>query len=852
MAHTVTRPPDIVLFLTDQQRFDQLGYASDGHFETPNLDRIARSGVIFENAYSASTVCVPSRVALLTGIEPHRVPTQDNGMALREGFWTVAHALKRAGYETALIGKAHFAPIHAQHGFDTMRLCEHLQPQGLGELSRERGDEVDDYHRWLLANGYSDWRIDNMVRKIRQKAERTVALAEVDVHTFPHSADVHPTGWVERETMAFLEARDTGRPLFLVVSFPHPHAPYNPPEPYASMFDPRDSQLPVDRYEVNEGLPLAFQLAFTGAPTRAAAADEQLVRRLLATVRGLVKHIDDAIGRVVARLDLTSTLVAFTSDHGDYAGHRGILAKTPWLPFEDLVRVPLFYAGFGVRGGRVVPSLVQNYDFALTALDYAGVDPVAVDFDSRSLRPLLAGAAEPDPGRPVYCCTGTPWPALRHTKFKYCVNTKQQQAVLFDLEQDPVERVNLAENPAYAGVMRDMSERLEQRLAKAPLEGATSAAVDASGESSPGAWIRNAGFFREVVGYADAVSLLSDTRMHTQFLEMFESLGASGPARELVAASLLSMNGDDHRRLRSLISGPFTPRAVDAVRPVAREAAHQLITAFESTGQCEFVTEFAVPYVQRTTAHHVGFPEEDVAVYWDAVELVASGKTVEQFVEGVLELVEYAKPILHERSRHPRDDVLTLLADRVDHGSLPEPVALVLVASLLSAGHNPPINQLGITVSLLSRRPEIWDAIATGELAPARVVEAVLRFRSTNQGVLRRVSESFDHRGVRFNEGETIIVNTGAANHDARRFAAPDRLDPDADSSSHLAFGFGPHFCLGAALARVQLQEALSALAQRLTCPEVVAVSEMDGPGLVGPSSLVVSFSRRHQNATRR
>jgi pimeloyl-[acyl-carrier protein] synthase len=315
---------------------------------------------------------------------------------------------------------------------------------------------------------------------------------------------------------------------------------------------------------------------------------------------------------------------------------------------------------------------------------------------------------------------------------------------------------------------------------------------------------------------------------------------------------MLSMNGDDHRRLRSLISGPFTPRAVEAVRPVAREAAHQLITAFEATGQCEFVSEFAVPYVQRTTAHHVGFPEEDVAVYWDAVELVASGKTVEQFVHGVLELVEYAKPLLQERSRRPRDDVLTLLADRVDQGSLPETVALVLVASLLSAGHNPPINQLGITISLLSRRPEIWDDIATGELAAARVVEAVLRFRSTNQGVLRRASESFDHRGVRFNEGETIIVNTGAANHDARRFTAPDRLDPHADSSSHLAFGFGPHFCLGAALARVQLQEAVSALAQRLTCLEVVATSEIEGPGLVGPSSLVVSFSGRHQNLTRR
>jgi arylsulfatase A-like enzyme len=470
----MARRPDIVLFLTDQQRFDQVGYASGGHFETPNLDRLARGGVIFENAYSASTVCVPARVALMTGVEPHRPPTQDNGMALREGFWTVAHELGRAGYETALIGKAHFAPVHAQHGFETLRLCEHLQPQGLGPLSRERGDELDDYHQWLLANGYSDWRVDDMARKIRRVAQGHATLDEVDVHVFPHGADVHPTGWVERETMAFLDARDTTRPLFLVVSFPHPHAPYNPPEPYASMFDPRDSRLPADGYEVNEGLPLAFQLAFMTAPTRAAAQDQLLLRRLLATVRGLVKHIDDAIGRVVARLDRSSTLVAFTSDHGDYAGHRGILAKTPWLPFEDLVRVPLVYAGFGVPGGGVVSGLVQNYDFALTALDFAGVDAVGLDFDSRSLRPLLAGQVEAaDHERPVFCCTGTPWPAVRHANFKYCVNTVQHEAVLFDLDQDPWERANLAEDPAYSEVRRDLSERLAQRRAKPSLADGT-------------------------------------------------------------------------------------------------------------------------------------------------------------------------------------------------------------------------------------------------------------------------------------------------------------------------------------------------------------------------------------------
>jgi cytochrome P450 len=371
-------------------------------------------------------------------------------------------------------------------------------------------------------------------------------------------------------------------------------------------------------------------------------------------------------------------------------------------------------------------------------------------------------------------------------------------------------------------------------------------AGEASRGSNPDAWIRGVGFFREVIGYTDATSLLSDARMHTQFLEMFQSLGVtSGPEREMVAASLLSMNGEEHRRLRSLIAGPFTPRAVNAVRPVAREAAHQLVTAFESTGRCELVSEFAVPYVQKVTGHHIGFPENDVAVYWEAVELIASAKTVEQFVQGLLALVEYAKPILQERNRYPSDDVLTMLAHKVAEGEVPETVALVLVASLLSAGHNPTINQLGIMVSLLSRRPEIWDAIATGDLAPTRVVEAVLRFRSTNQGVFRRVSESFDYRGVRFNEGEMIIVNTGAANHDERRFAGADRLDPGSDASAHLAFGFGPHFCLGAALARVELQEAISVLAQRLTCPDVVDISEIEGEGLVGPSSLVVSFSRR-------
>ena len=461
----MTARPDIVLFLTDQQRFDQLSYSSAGHFQTPNLDRIARSGVIFENAYSASTVCVPARVALMTGIEPHRVPTQENQRALREGFWTIAHELGSAGYETALIGKAHFAPVHAQHGFQILRLCEHLQAQGLGPLSRERNDELDDYHEWLLAHGYPDWRFDSGSREGAPKATRV----------FPYGPDVHPTGWVEREATAFLEGRDSSRPLFLVVSFPHPHAPHNPPEPYASMFDPRDTRLPDAGFEINAGLPMWCQLALDGAlarKRRADAADEQRVRRFLATVHGLIAHIDDAIGRLIARLDLSSTLVAFTSDHGDYAGHRGLLGKSPWMPFDDLARVPLFVAGHGVEGGRVVPSLMQSYDFALTALDSVGLKPGVDEVDGRSLRPLLAGRLEAaDFDRPVFCDIGLMWPMVRLGAFKYFVHAKHEESpVLFDLEDDPGERVNLADDPGYTDVRGRLSELLAQRVAKPPIQ----------------------------------------------------------------------------------------------------------------------------------------------------------------------------------------------------------------------------------------------------------------------------------------------------------------------------------------------------------------------------------------------
>ena len=189
--------------------------------------------------------------------------------------------------------------------------------------------------------------------------------------------------------------------------------------------------------------------------------------------------------------------------------------------------------------------------------------------------------------------------------------------------------------------------------------------------------------------------------------------------------------------------------------------------------------------------------------------------------------------------------MLGVLARDVESGALPERHAVALIATLVSAGHEPAINQVALMASLLSHYPDVWEATADGDLDPSTVVEAVLRFRSTNQGVLRQVTEPVELDGVAFKVGESLIVNTAAANRDPRQFDDPDRFRVDADSLAT------PRVRLrGALLPRrgaraVQLQEALLALVDQLSCPSVITESDFDGGGLVGISSLVISFTAR-------
>ena len=207
-------------------------------------------------------------------------------------------------------------------------------------------------------------------------------------------------------------------------------------------------------------------------PPRVDPDNDAPSRRFDATVRGLVRHIDDAIGHALDHVDLDATLVVFTSDHGDYGGNRGLLRKNPWLPFDDLARVPLAVAGLDVARGRRERAVVQSCDFALTCLDYAGiVPPERYVFETRSLRPLLEGAAAGTRDeRAVFCATTMGWPMVRKDRFKYIRHEPTGTGALFDLERDPVESTDLSGDPGYASVLAELTALLDDEMRRPVLD----------------------------------------------------------------------------------------------------------------------------------------------------------------------------------------------------------------------------------------------------------------------------------------------------------------------------------------------------------------------------------------------
>ena len=360
----------------------------------------------------------------------------------------------------------------------------------------------------------------------------------------------------------------------------------------------------------------------------------------------------------------------------------------------------------------------------------------------------------------------------------------------------------------------------------------------------------NAGVMR----YERVRQLLSDDRLHTNFAEFLRTMGVSaGPFYELMAVSPLNHDGAHHQRWRALMSRTFTPRSVERLRPFLRTAAHELIDGFAARGACDFMADFADAYPSLGLCELIGVPSEDRARFrgWANTiglgfsPLVAMHITV---VDEALErLIAYTGELAVARRAEPRDDLVTRIAQAGQAEGWSDFEIAGFIAGLVFAGHETTKNQLGWLVAVLAGRDDLWDAVAKGDVPAADMVEEVMRYRSAVTGVGRRAAEPIVVDGERIEPGEQVFLSLWSSNHDETVFPRPEDIDPrQTATTAHLAFGHGAHFCLGAALARAELQEALAALTARLRCPTVGADTTWKPPlGINGPERLPITFATR-------
>ncbi|WP_335935148.1 cytochrome P450 [Streptomyces sp. PTD5-9] len=321
-----------------------------------------------------------------------------------------------------------------------------------------------------------------------------------------------------------------------------------------------------------------------------------------------------------------------------------------------------------------------------------------------------------------------------------------------------------------------------------------------------------------VTRYADARLVLGDQRFSRAMAVSRDEPRQSEGRRD---SGILSMDPPDHTRLRSLVAKAFTVRQVEKLRPQVRKLTSELLDAMEAAGQpADLVDLFALPLPVAVICRMLGVPTEDRPKFrvWSDAALSTSSLTAEEFDRNREELRAYMAELIAQHRAEPRDDLMTALIEARDGGDRLSELELVdLCVGILVAGHETTASQIpNFVLTLLDHPDQLARLRAEPELI-TNAVEELLRFvpLGSGSGQPRYATEDIEVGGTLVRAGSPVLVAVGAANRDALRFSAPGVLDIARESNQHLGFGHGVHHCLGAPLARMELQEALSALITR-------------------------------------
>ena len=431
--------PNFLVILSDQHNPQNLGCGGDRLVRTPHLDGLAERGLTFDNTYCAAPLCVPSRMTFLTGRHCSDIGVWTNGCSLASDIPTFAHGLGLAAYETVLGGRMHFVGPDQRHGFEKRIIGDVLGPRP-GGPTPDLGD---------IPPGTTG------------QSRRAVEIAGPG-RTAYQAYDAAVTDTCCR----FLEERDPNdRAFCLVVGYVLPHCPFIcPKDLYDEYYDQVDiPQVPDDYLDA---LHPAIRL-WRRVRGVDGLSDEQ-VRRARAAYYGLVTFMDELIGRLLQTLATTSladnTAVVYLSDHGEMAGEHGMWWKSSF--YEGSARVPMIWSWpeqFGA--GQRVDSVTSLLDVGPTLLDVAGADPLP-QAAGRSLAGFLRDPASvsawPDEALAEIVNGGEERPArmIRRGAWKLNHYHGYEQPQLFNIEEDPQELCDRAQDSSCAAIKNELLEQV--------------------------------------------------------------------------------------------------------------------------------------------------------------------------------------------------------------------------------------------------------------------------------------------------------------------------------------------------------------------------------------------------------
>ncbi len=517
----VQNQPNILLITSDQQFWMGVGY-NDSTLQTPNLDRLAQMGTIYNRAYTCNPTSTPARSSIITGLYPSQHGAYALGTKLPENIPCIGDYLSQVGYTSTLVGKAHFQPLAGNakfpsleaypvlqdldfwknykgpfYGFDQVELArnhgheshvgQHYALWMIDKLKKE-GRNPDEWKQWFIKPGS----YDNTSPEMQKIMDKNGALGKGQKGAWNIPEEYHMNAWIAERTNATINhALKDGKPFFVWASFFDPHPPYLVPEPWASMYNPDDMVLPkVDSDDLND-MPYHYRMTQSDQQgwgkiynedgfgvhglSIQKATKEQLAQNK-AIYYGMISMMDKYIGKILDNLEaagqLGNTVIVFTTDHGHHIGTHNLTAKGGFA-FEEDLRIPFIVARKGhFPEKRRSEALVSLVDLLPSFLKLAGCT-IPTTVTGVDISSVWAGEKEKIRDWVLvenhFQRTKFYQKTYIEERYKITWYMHTNEGELFDLEKDPDEFHNLWDNPMYQMLkMGMMHKALQAEMNKEP------------------------------------------------------------------------------------------------------------------------------------------------------------------------------------------------------------------------------------------------------------------------------------------------------------------------------------------------------------------------------------------------